>query len=87
MAPKSECKTQRESLILVTRPTTSANRQRVLVLYLRSSTLDSEVIGWALYDGNDPYANGPGDQETPPYKTGVHALADGHLRSPGVSAP
>lgn len=47
------------------------------MLYLRSSALDSEVIGWALYDGNDPYANGPGEQDEPPYKTGVHALADG----------
>jgi len=55
----------------------SGRRQRVLVLYLRSSSLDSEVIGWALYDGNDPYANGPGEQNEPPYKTGTHALADG----------
>jgi len=53
------------------------NKQRVLVLYLRSSALDSEVIGWALYDGNDPYANGPGEQNEPPYKTGIQALADG----------
>lgn len=59
----------------------SANRsdrkQQVLVLYLRSSALDSEVIGWAMYDGNDPQGNGPGAQDSPPYKIGVQALADG----------
>jgi len=62
---------------LVTGQGNSGKRQRVLVLYLRSSSLDSEVIGWALYDGNEPYANGPGEQNEPPYKTGIQALADG----------
>jgi len=52
-------------------------RQQVLVLYLRSSALDSDVIGWALYDGSDNYENGPGGQDEPPYKTGTQALADG----------
>ena len=52
-------------------------KQQVLVLYLRSSALDSEVVGWAIYDGRDPHGNGPGAQDTPPYKTGVQALADG----------
>lgn len=61
------CPTQRQGLSL----------QRVLVLYLASSALDSAVIGWALYDGNDKHAHGPGDQDEPPYTTGLHALADG----------
>lgn len=52
-------------------------RQRVLVLYLSSSALDSAVIGWALHDGHAPHANGPGDSSEPPYATGVEALADG----------
>jgi len=52
-------------------------RQRVLVLYLTSSALDSKVIGWALHDGHAPRANGPGDHDDPPYKTGVDALVDG----------
>ncbi len=30
-----------------------------------------------MYDGHEPHANGPGEQNEPPYKTGVHALADG----------
>ena len=56
-------------------------RQRVLVLYLRSSALDSEVIGWSLFcgkeSGDEPFASGPGAEDEPPYKTGVHALRDG----------
>lgn len=77
MAPAGECTTQRQGLILPAGNNDSSTKQRVLVLYLRSSTLDSEVIGWALYDGNAPYANGPGEQDEPPYKTGIQALADG----------
>lgn len=54
-----------------------ALRQQVLVLYLSSSALDTEVVGWSRYDGtgsSSPYA---GDQQTPPYRTGVEALNDG----------
>ena len=51
--------------------------QRVLVLYLASSALDSKVIGWALYDGNKPHEHGPGDMDEPPYARGIDALADG----------
>ena len=52
-------------------------RQRVLVLYLASSALDSPVIAWANYDGTGRTRPMAGDQDTPPYKTGVHALRDG----------
>jgi len=55
----------------------TSTRQRVLILYLSSSALDSKVIGWALHDGNNPDAHGPGDSDEPPYRTGVDALADG----------
>jgi hypothetical protein len=65
-------------------------RQHVLVLYLSSSALDSNVIGWALHDGHAPHANGPGDSDEPPYRTGVAALADGwrlFQASPLLAAP
>jgi len=64
--------------------------QRVLVLYLTSSALDSKVIGWAIHDGHAPTAHGPGDNNEPPYKTGVDALADGwrlFQASPLLAAP
>ncbi len=52
-------------------------RQKILILYLQSSALDSKVIGWAHHDGTDQTQQGPGEQDDPPYKTGVHALRDG----------
>lgn len=52
-------------------------RQRVLVLYLASSALDTEVIAWANYDGTGRTRPMAGDETDPPYRTGVHALRDG----------
>jgi hypothetical protein len=52
-------------------------RQRVLVLYLANSSLDSHVIAWANYDGTGRTRPMAGDQSEPPYRTGVHALRDG----------
>lgn len=52
-------------------------RQRVLVLYLNSSALDSKVIAWANYDGTGHSRPMAGDESEPPYATGVHALRDG----------
>lgn len=52
-------------------------RQRVLVLYLASSALDSHVIAWANYDGTGRTKPMAGDQSEPPYRNGVHALEDG----------
>ncbi len=52
-------------------------RQQVLVLYLKNSALDSQVLGWANYDGtgnSSPYA---GDSSEPPYAKSVDALKDG----------
>lgn len=51
--------------------------QRVLVLYLASSALDSPVIAWANYDGTGRTTPMAGDAQEPPYRTGVHALRDG----------
>lgn len=52
-----------------------AERQQILVLYLGSTNLESEVTGWAFYNGAGPeeYV----DDDTPPYATGLEALKDG----------
>ncbi|MFJ3667278.1 hypothetical protein ACIPSE_12560 [Streptomyces sp. NPDC090106] len=52
-------------------------RQQVLVLYLNNSALDSEVVGWSVYDGTGSTSPTTGDSDEPPYKSGVHALEDG----------
>ncbi|MBT3462509.1 MAG: hypothetical protein HOM69_03180 [Gammaproteobacteria bacterium] len=54
-----------------------AARQKVLVLYLATSALDTPVIGWAKYDGFGDSQPMTGDEDIPPYKTGVDALRDG----------
>ena len=48
-----------------------------MVLYLKSSALDTGVVAWAFYDGTGATSHMAGDQEEPPYKTGLHALKDG----------
>ncbi|MFG2736556.1 hypothetical protein N0X72_01615 [Streptomyces carpaticus] len=58
-------------------PSAGTVRQRVLVLYLSTSALDSHVLGWSLYDGTGRTAPTTGDSEEPPYVTGVAALRDG----------
>lgn len=52
-------------------------RQKVLVLYLQSSALDSKVIAWSLYDGTGAHLYMAGDNDLPPYRTGLAALQDG----------
>ncbi len=52
-------------------------RQKVLVLYLQTSALDSEVVGWARYDGTGETTPMAGDEDSPPYANGVAALRDG----------
>jgi hypothetical protein len=52
-------------------------RQKVLVLYLANSALDAPVIGWAVYDGTGATRPMAGDNDEPPYATGVDALKDG----------
>ncbi len=52
-------------------------RQKVLVLYLRRSALDSMVKGWSLYDGTGKDHYTTGDSDIPPYRTGMDALRDG----------
>jgi hypothetical protein len=52
-------------------------RQKVLVLYLANSALDSPVVAWAVYDGTGETRPMAGDQDEPPYATGVAALKAG----------
>lgn len=55
----------------------TALRQQIMFLYLSTSALDSEVIGWSSYDGTGRTAPTTGDGDEPPYRTGVDALYDG----------
>lgn len=52
-------------------------RQKVLILYLKDSALDADVIGWSQYDGTGATDHMAGDEDTPPYPTGIAALRDG----------
>lgn len=52
-------------------------RQQVLVLYLATSALDADVVGWSVYDGTGRTSPTTGDSDEPPYASGVHALEDG----------
>ena len=56
---------------------TTTVRQQVLVLYLATSALDSDVVGWSTYDGTGRTKPTTGDSDEPPYETGVAALIDG----------
>jgi len=49
----------------------------VLVLYLKNSALDSPVLAWAQYDGSGETLHMAGDDDAPPYVSGVAALRDG----------
>jgi hypothetical protein len=52
-------------------------RQQVLILYLATPALDSEVCAWTLYDGTGRSRPTTGDDDVPPYATGLEALTDG----------
>ena len=52
-------------------------RQKVLMLYLHTSALDSRVLGWSMYDGTGKSAHTTGDSDQAPYDTGLDALKDG----------
>lgn len=55
-----------------------STRQQVLFLYLAASAMDSAVVGWARYDGDQTGPTPPvADRPTAPYATGVEALRDG----------
>ena len=46
-------------------------RQKVLTLYLHTSALDSRVLGWSVYDGTGKESFTTGDNDEPPYETGL----------------
>lgn len=52
-------------------------RQKVLVLYLSNSALDSKVLAWSLYDGTGKQAHTTGNGDVPPYTSGLDALKSG----------
>lgn len=52
-------------------------RQKIMILYLSNSALDSDVRGWTIYDGTGQTNPTTGDSDTPPYKTGLEAMQDG----------
>jgi len=52
-------------------------RQKVLVLYLSNSALDSKVLAWSIYDGTGKEAHTTGNSDVPPYTTGLEALKAG----------
>lgn len=54
-----------------------ARRQQVLVLWLAHSGLDAEVVAWSRWDGTGAREYTAGDEEEPPYGTGLDALRDG----------
>ena len=54
-----------------------SKKQKILILYLANSMLDSDVIAWSLHDGTGENFHMPGDSEKPPYETGTDALLDG----------
>ncbi len=54
-----------------------AMRQKIMVLYLASSALDTPVVAWAFYDGTGDESHMAGDCDDPPYTTGLAALKDG----------
>ena len=54
-----------------------AQRQKVLILYLASSALDTPVVAWSLYDGTGRDRPSSGDSEEPPYASVVAAMQDG----------
>ncbi|MCB1644862.1 MAG: hypothetical protein KDI36_05390 [Pseudomonadales bacterium] len=52
-------------------------KQKIMILWLSNSALDSRVIGWTFYDGSGEKRHMAGDQDQPPYSSGLAALQDG----------
>lgn len=57
--------------------TTPTVRQQLMVLYLGTSALDSNVLAWTRYDGTGRSRPTTGDSDEAPYGTGLDALLDG----------
>ena len=52
-------------------------RQKILILYLDNSALDSKVLAWSQYDGTGKLHPTSGDSDSPPYESGLDALIHG----------
>lgn len=55
-------------------------RQQILILHLASSSLESQTVAWAFFDGAarpDQRQMQSGDTEEPPYPSVLAAMQDG----------
>ena len=52
-------------------------RQQLLILYTGTSSPDSPVGAWSLFDGTGRESHMAGDTEAPPYPSVVAAMRDG----------
>jgi hypothetical protein len=53
------------------------HRQQLLVLYATTSSPESEVGAWSMFDGTGRQAHMAGDADKPPYASVVAAMRDG----------
>ncbi|MCE9589856.1 MAG: hypothetical protein K8S99_04965 [Planctomycetes bacterium] len=54
-----------------------ALRQQILILYLSTSDLASNVCAWSIYDGTGKETHTSGDSDKPPYGSVLEAMKDG----------
>jgi hypothetical protein len=52
-------------------------RQRLLVLYAATSSPESDVGAWSMFDATDRQAHMAGDSDKPPYASVLAAMRDG----------
>jgi hypothetical protein len=52
-------------------------RQQLLVLYATTSSPESEVGAWSMFDGTGRQPHMAGDMDKPPYPSVVAAMRDG----------
>lgn len=52
-------------------------RQKILVLYLHTPDLNSNVVAWSMYDGTGNTNPTTGDSDKPPYNSVVEAMQHG----------
>ena len=67
----------------------SKYRQKLLILYLGSASLNSDVVGWSIYDGTTDDVSDLGETEEPPYNSVLGAMRDGWrvIGIPTVNSP
>tara|TARA_B110000438_G_C15744546_1_gene620093 strand:- start:142 stop:429 length:288 start_codon:yes stop_codon:yes gene_type:complete len=64
-------------------------RQKILILYLGSASLKSDVVGWSLYDGTTDDEADLRENEEPPYESVLGAMRDGWrvIGIPTINSP